>query len=75
MELSTPLPIYRATLADSERLAFSIEEVAAMLGVSHWTVRSWIKAGVLKAARVHNRRKYLIPREAVEKLLDVDGLK
>jgi excisionase family DNA binding protein len=53
-----------------ERLAYSIEESAIMLGVSHWTVRAWVRAGSLAASRVHGRTKILIPRAALEGLLE-----
>jgi excisionase family DNA binding protein len=53
-----------------ERLAYSVEESAIMLGVSHWTVRSWVRASKLAAARVDGRRKILIPRAALERLLE-----
>jgi excisionase family DNA binding protein len=55
-----------------ERLAYSIEESALMLGVSHWTVRSWIRAAKLNATRVGARKKILIPRAALEQLLAGD---
>ena len=53
-----------------ERLAYSIEESAIMLGVSHWTVRSWIRAGSLAASRVDGRTKILVPHAALEGLLE-----
>lgn len=63
--------VERKTLADSERLAFSIDETALMLGISHWVIREWITSRELKAVRVGKRRKYLVPRYEIERLLNI----
>ena len=52
-----------------ERL--SLREAADALGISEVTARRWVKAGKLKAYQPG--RKYLIPREAVDDLLDSDS--
>jgi len=52
-----------------ERLAFSVEEVAVMLGLSVRNVYTQIKSGVIKSVRVGDR--VLVPRYAVDDLLAV----
>jgi len=52
-----------------ERLAFSVEEVAVMLGLSVRNVYTQIKFGVIKSVRVGDR--VLVPRYAVDDLLAV----
>ena len=47
----------------------SLREAADTLCVSELTVRRWVKSGKLAAAQPS--RKYLVPRSAVEKLLEI----
>jgi excisionase family DNA binding protein len=56
-------------LEDVERL--SLREAANALGISEVTARRWIKSGKLRASQPG--RKYLIPRSAVDELLDSDS--
>lgn len=42
------------------RIAFSIEEVAAAVGVTPGVVRGWLRRGDLIAARVGRRRLILV---------------
>jgi excisionase family DNA binding protein len=51
-----------------EKLAYSPNEVAEMLGVNHHTVREAIKRGEIGHVRVG--RRILVPRQALETLLD-----
>lgn len=55
-------------MSDSQRLAFSIQEAAACLGVHPLTVRGAITRGDLRTIRLG--RRVLIPRSAVEDFLD-----
>lgn len=45
----------------------SIKEAAAILGVSHWTLRAWITQGKVASAKLGTRR--LIPESEINKLL------
>ena len=56
---------------EEERL--SLREAADALGVSEVTARRWIKSGKLKAYQPG--RKYLIPRSAVDELLESESPK
>ena len=47
----------------------SIEEAAALLGISKWTVRSYIKAGKLKPVRIG--RRVLLPEDELERFVGV----
>ena len=55
----------------TDRLAYSVEEVCAMLGVSHVTVYARIKDGSLRSASFGRRR--LILRKDVEALFETMG--
>jgi len=55
----------------TDRLAYSVEEVCAMLGVSHVTVYARIRDGSLRSASFGRRR--LILRKDVEALFDRMG--
>lgn len=46
----------------------TVKEVAARLQVSEWTVRTWLKTGALRGAKV--ARKWRIPPEALRRFLD-----
>jgi excisionase family DNA binding protein len=62
---SVPAPLPAAT---PERLAYSIEEAAQMLGVHYFSVYRLIQRGKLKPCRAL-RGKFLIPRTELLKLL------
>jgi excisionase family DNA binding protein len=56
----------------TERVTFSIAEVAEMLGVPESTVRTWTATGVLGCYRIHERGKrgrVLIAAKDVDELL------
>ena len=48
----------------------SVSDIAGRLGVDTYTVRRWIKAGKLKAAKESNRRGYKIKTEDYMRFLD-----
>jgi excisionase family DNA binding protein len=54
--------------APAERLAYSIQEAAAMLGVNYFSVYRLIQRGKLKPCRAL-RGKLLVPRTELLKLL------
>jgi len=59
-------------VSDSEvckRETFSIDEVAAVLGLHRMSVRSAIDRGEIPAIRIGHR--WLVPRSAVDELLGV----
>lgn len=56
------------TMPPVERLAYSIEEAAQMLGLNYHSIYRLIQRGKLKACRVL-RGKFLIPRDELLKLL------
>ena len=59
------------TLPDTERLAYSVEESARLLGVHYFSVYRLIQRGKLRACRVL-RGKLLVPRSELLKLLKVE---
>jgi excisionase family DNA binding protein len=58
-----------ARVQEEERL--SLREAADALGVSEVTARRWVKSGKLKAYQPG--RKYLIPRSAIDELLESES--
>jgi excisionase family DNA binding protein len=69
METTIPIPAPApAFAATPERLAYSIEEAAQMLGVHYFSVYRLIQRGKLKPCRAL-RGKFLIPRTELLKLL------
>lgn len=57
---------------DQERLAYSIEEAARLLGVHYFSVYRLIQRGKLKACRAL-RGKLLVPRVELLRLLQVES--
>ncbi len=57
--------------AATERLAYSIEEAARMLGVHYFSIYRLIQRGKLKACRAL-RGKLLVPRTELLKLLKTE---
>ena len=55
----------------TERLAYSIQESADMLGVNYFSVYRLIQRGKLKACRAL-RGKFLVPKSELLKLLQSD---
>ena len=56
-------------LPDSERLAYSVEEAALLLGVHYFSVYRMIQRGNLRACRVL-RGKLLVPRSELLRVLE-----
>lgn len=65
------IPTQPGVLPDSERLAYSVEESAQLLGVHYFSVYRMIQRGKLRACRVL-RGKLLVPRSELLKLLKVE---
>jgi excisionase family DNA binding protein len=55
----------------AERLAYSTQEAADMLGIDYYTLYRLIQRGKLKACRIM-RGKFLVPRTELLKLLQTD---
>jgi excisionase family DNA binding protein len=69
--METTIPIQapaQVSAVTPERLAYSIEEAAQMLGVHYFSVYRLIQRGKLKPCRAL-RGKFLIPRTELLKLL------
>jgi excisionase family DNA binding protein len=64
-------PAPATTLPDSERLAYSVEEAAQLLGVHYFSVYRMIQRGKLRPCRVL-RGKLLVPRSELLKLLKTE---
>ena len=64
-------PATTATSPPIERLAYSIQESADMLGVNYFSIYRLIQRGKLKACRAL-RGKLLVPRTELLKLLQTD---
>jgi len=58
-------------LMQTERLAYSVEETAQLLGLHYFSVYRMIQRGKLRACRVL-RGKLLVPRSELLKLLKVE---
>jgi excisionase family DNA binding protein len=60
-----------ATKPSNERIAYSIPEAAALLGVNYFSVYRLVQRGKLKACRVL-RGKFLIPRTELFRMLNAE---
>jgi excisionase family DNA binding protein len=67
-DVAAPLP---QALPQTDRLAYSVEETAELLGVHYFSVYRMIQRGNLRACRVL-RGKLLVPRSELLKLLKTD---
>lgn len=68
MEMLTPTP--QAPIPEQERLAYSVQEAADLLGVDYFSVYRLIQRGKLRACRAL-RGKLLVPRSELMRLLKV----
>ena len=51
----------------TERIAYTVKEAAAALGVSEWIIREEIRTGKIESIRLGKR--ILIPRSTLERLV------
>ena len=51
----------------TDRIAYTVKEAAAALGVSQWIIREEIRTGKIEAIRLGKR--ILIPRQTLERLV------
>jgi excisionase family DNA binding protein len=58
-----------AAFIEAERLAYSLKEAAALLGVDYFSVYRLVQRGKLRACRAL-RGKLLVPRSELLRLLD-----
>lgn len=65
------LPSLQKPPSTTERLAYSVQEAADLLGVNYFSVYRLIQRGKLKVSRVL-RGKILVPRSELLKLLKTD---
>jgi excisionase family DNA binding protein len=68
METTTALSPHSTSVAEPERLAYSIQESADLLGVDYFSVYRLIQRGKLRACRAL-RGKLLVPRTELLRLL------
>jgi excisionase family DNA binding protein len=64
-------PTLPETLTQTDRLVYSVEEAAELLGVHYFSVYRLIQRGKLRACRVL-RGKLLVPRSELLKLLKAE---
>jgi excisionase family DNA binding protein len=69
METTTASPHSATKIAETERLAYSIQESADLLGVDYFSVYRLIQRGKLRACRAL-RGKLLVPRSELLRLLN-----
>ncbi len=69
MDTSTPSLNHEVPPAEAERLAYSIQESADLLGVNYFSVYRLIQRGKLRACRAL-RGKLLVPRSELLRLLN-----
>jgi len=50
---------------------YRVESAASILGVSHWTVRAWVKKGRVKTVRLGKLR--MVPKAEIDRIAQ-DGL-
>ena len=68
--METLIPMPQAPVPEQERLAYSVQEAADLLGVDFFSVYRLIQRGKLRACRAL-RGKLLVPRSELMRLLKV----
>ncbi len=71
-ELRYEIAKLRDSLTTRVKPLLTVTEVAELTGRAPYTVRNWIKDGLIKAERVQGtgpRGRLLVPREQVEKIV------
>jgi len=66
--METLIPMAQAPVPEQERLAYSVQEAADLLGVDYFSVYRLIQRGKLRACRAL-RGKLLVPRTELLRLL------
>jgi excisionase family DNA binding protein len=56
--------------AEVERLAFSVPEVAEMLGISRASAYAYVRDGLIRAVVLRGR--IVVPRRVLDELLDIE---
>ncbi|HZS55041.1 MAG TPA: helix-turn-helix domain-containing protein [Bryobacteraceae bacterium] len=69
METPTSDPKLQTNATETERLAYSVQEAADLLGVNYFSVYRLIQRGKLRACRAL-RGKLLVPRSELLRLLN-----
>jgi excisionase family DNA binding protein len=69
METTTASPRSATNISETERLAYSIQECADLLGVDYFSVYRLTQRGKLRACRAL-RGKLLVPRSELLRLLN-----
>jgi excisionase family DNA binding protein len=59
--------------AHLERATYTLAEFAALLGISYTQAHESAQAGTLAVTPIRQGRKYLFPRAAVHRLLEIDA--
>ncbi len=65
-----------STISKRPRLAsatYSLADFAALLGISYTQAHECAQAGTLPVTPIRQGRKYLFPKTAVHKLLEIDA--
>jgi excisionase family DNA binding protein len=68
MDTPTNVPLVAASGSEKERLAYSLHEAAALLGVDYFSVYRLVQRGKLRVCRAL-RGKLLVPRSELLRLL------
>ena len=69
--METLIPMPQAPVPEQERLAYSVQEAADLLGVDYFSVYRFVQRGKLKACRAL-RGKFLISRTELFRLLNTE---
>ncbi len=56
-------------MTTTDRIAYTVKEAAAALGVSEWMIREEIRTGKIESVKLG--RRILIPRLALERLVSM----
>jgi excisionase family DNA binding protein len=65
-------PSTLAKRARLDRATYTLAEFASLLGISYTQAHECAMAGTLPVAPIRQGRKYLFPRTAVHRLLEID---
>lgn len=72
------MPRLKGVLPLGERLAYSVEEVGKLLGIGKSLAYEAVRSGTIPSIRLGKeggqRGRFIIPKEALRKLLESEGL-